>query len=416
MKASLQAIRPALLLLCLGLLAPGRVAALGSRYIDITTSGYAGSAPLTNFPLLVRLSTAITGFNYTLCQTNGADLVFQDADENVLKHEIDTWNTNGDSFVWVCVPEMTNSTTVRLFFGDPGMIAPAFTTNGTVWADGYRAVWHMDDGTGNTNILDSTTNRFGGVKKTANSPAETDAVVGKGQLFASNNINLTGLTDASKTHTVSMWIKGSSSAAGQYVFDVETGRFLFGWGSDTAGKIGLYRSGWLLFGNTPSANVWHHIALCCGGGTATLYVDGLQYGTGAYSGVGFSGKVALGSRWSMDSYYFPGVLDEVRLSSVLRSPDWIAASYANMLPNSTFCEYSPVMPTPTPSLQIVSRPTGYGVAAPAYGLHEGLVSGHTYTCSVSRLWNNDTEGFRYICSGWKRYGIDRSTFDETLLG
>ncbi|NLC81634.1 MAG: DUF2341 domain-containing protein, partial [Lentisphaerae bacterium] len=150
MKASLQATRPAALLLCLGLLAlaPGRAAALGSRFIGITTSGYAGSAPLTNFPLLVRLSTAITGFNYTLCQTNGADLVFQDADENVLPHEIDTWNTNGTSLVWVCVPAVTNKTRVRLIFGDPGMVAPAFTTNGAVWADGYRAVWHMDDGTG----------------------------------------------------------------------------------------------------------------------------------------------------------------------------------------------------------------------------------------------------------------------------
>ena len=314
------------------------------------------------------------------------------------------------------VPELTRDTVLRLDFNDPDAIAPAFTTNGTVWSDGYRAVWHMRDGTGDTNIMDSTANRFDGVKKAAGSPAEADAVVGKGQQFDSSSINLTGLTDTSTTHTVSMWLKSNSSAKGLYPFDVESGRFLFGWGSDTAGKIGLYRSGWLLFGNTPSANVWHHIALCCGGGTATLYVDGLQYGTGAYSGVGFSGKVALGSRWSMDSYYFPGVLDEVRLSSVLRSPDWIAASYANMLPNSTFCEYSPVMPTPTPSLQIVSRPTGYGVAAPAYGLQEGLVSGHTYTCSVSRLWNNDTEGFRYICSGWKRYGIDRSTFDETLLG
>ena len=56
-KAFLQAIRPALLLLCLGALAltPARLAAQGSRCIKITTPGYAGSAPLTNFPLLVRL-------------------------------------------------------------------------------------------------------------------------------------------------------------------------------------------------------------------------------------------------------------------------------------------------------------------------------------------------------------------------
>ena len=418
MKASLQATRPAALLLCLGLLAlaPGRAAALGSRFIGITTSGYAGSAPLTNFPLLVRLSTNITDFSYSQCRPDGADLSFYDAGFHRVAHEIDTWDTNGTSLVWVCVPEMTNSTKVRLFFGNPGMVAPAFTTNGTVWADGYRAVWHMNDGTGDNNILDSTANRFGGVKQAAGSPAETDAVVGKGQLFASNYINLTGLKDTSTTHTVSMWIKGSSSAAGQYVFDVETGRFLIGWSTDTtAGKIGLYRSAWGIFGNTPSLDVWHHIAVCCSGTAATLYVDGVPYGTQAgYSGVGFSGQAALGSRYSIASAYFAGLLDEVRVSSVLRPPEWIGAAYSNMVPESAFNTFSPVG-TLGPSLQIVGRPADYGVADPAYGLHEGLENGHTYTCSVSRVWNDAAEGIRHLCTGWTRYGIDRGTFAETLL-
>ena len=415
MRASSQAMRTATLLLCLGLLAPGRVAALGGRYIDITTSGYAGSAPLTNFPLLVRLSTAITDFSYSQCRPDGADLAFYDAGIRLVAHEIDTWDTNGTSLVWVRVPEVTSSTRLRLVFGNPADVAPAFTTNGAVWADGYRAVWHLDDGTSNNNILDSTANRFGGVKKAAGSPAETDAVVGKGQLFASSYINLTGLKDTATTHTVSMWIKGSSAAAGQYFFDVETGRFMLGWGSDTAGKIGLYRTSWVDFGSTPSPNVWHHIAVCCGGTDAKLYVDGALYGVqGAYSGVGFNGQVALGSRYSRDSKYFAGLLDEVRVSSVLRPPDWIAASYSNMVPNSAFNTYSPVG-TLGPALQIVGLPFDYGVANPVYGLHEGLESGHTYTCSVSRVWDNATEGSRHLCTGWTRYGIDRGTFVETLL-
>jgi hypothetical protein len=420
MKASLQATRPAALLLCLGLLAlaPGRAAALGSRFIGITTSGYAGSAPLTNFPLLVRLSTAITGFNYTLCQTNGADLAFYDG-HNLLAHEIDTWDTNGTSLVWVRVPELTTNTTIRLVFGNPADVAPAFTTNGTVWADGFRAVWHMDDGTSSNNILDSTANRFVGVKKAAGAPAETDAVVGKGQLFASNNINLTGLKDPSTTHTVSMWIKGSSLAANQFVFDVASGRFLIGWSTDTtAGKIGLYRTAWGIFGNTPSTNVWHHIAVCCGGTEARMYVDGVQYGPQVgYAGVGIDGQVMLGSRYAVSGSnwsYFAGLLDEVRVSSVLRSTDWIQAAYSNMVPGSTFTAYSPVDSLGT-SLQIVGHPSDYGVADPVYGLHEGLENGHTYTCSVSRVWNDVTEGIRFLCTGWKRYGIDRDTYEELLL-
>jgi hypothetical protein len=320
----------------------------------------------------------------------------------------------------VRVPELTKTTVLRLYISAPDAIPPAFTTNGAVWADGYRAVWHMDDGTGDTNILDSTANRFVGVKKAAGAPAEADAVVGKGQLFASNNINLTGLKDPSTTHTVSMWIKGSSLAANQFVFDVASGRFLIGWSTDTtAGKIGLYRTAWGIFGNTPSLNVWHHIAVCCGGTEARMYVDGVQYGPQVgYSGVGIDGQVMLGSRYAVSGsnwYYFPGLLDEVRLSSVLRSPDWIAATYSNMVPDSAFIAYNHVMPTPGPSLQIVSRPPDYGVADPVYGLHEGREEGHSYTCSVSQVWDDVAAGFRYNCTGWKRYGIDRGTFEETLL-
>lgn len=60
---------------------------------------------LTDFPALVRLSASIDGFNYAdfTDQTDGTDLAFVDADGNLLPHEIDTWNTFGESLVWVKV-------------------------------------------------------------------------------------------------------------------------------------------------------------------------------------------------------------------------------------------------------------------------------------------------------------------------
>jgi hypothetical protein len=213
-----------------------------------------------------------------------------------------------------------------------------------------------------------------------------------------------------------MWVKGSTWEGTRYLFDVESGRFAFAWSSDGyAGQIGFYQTAWGLFGATPSLDVWHHIALCCGA-DARLYVDGVPYGsTKTYTGVVFGGAAALGSRNTTYLYSFAGLLDEVRVSSVLRSPDWVAASYSNMVPDSAFIAYNPVMPTPGPSLQIVSRPPGYGVANPVYGVHEGLEEGHTYTCSVSRVWD-DADGYRYRCTGWKRYDIDRVTFEESPLG
>ena len=71
-----------------------------TRSVVFTTSGYRGAAALADFPVLVRLSTAIEGFDYA---DVGADtnLVFKDAVGTVLPHEIDTWDDAGTSLVWV---------------------------------------------------------------------------------------------------------------------------------------------------------------------------------------------------------------------------------------------------------------------------------------------------------------------------
>ena len=74
---------------------------------SFTVSGYAGSAPLSDFPVLVRISAASpSGFDYAACAVDGSDLRFSDADGNVIPHEIEAWDTAGESLVWVKLPEM----------------------------------------------------------------------------------------------------------------------------------------------------------------------------------------------------------------------------------------------------------------------------------------------------------------------
>ena len=83
--------------------------ASGAVYtIDYSVSGYKGSETLENFPVLVRLSTnSPAGFDYNHCAANGADVYFTDASNNVLAHEIDTWDTSGESLIWVKIPSVT---------------------------------------------------------------------------------------------------------------------------------------------------------------------------------------------------------------------------------------------------------------------------------------------------------------------
>ncbi len=73
---------------------------------EITVSGYTGSA-LENFPVLVRISpTRISGFSYADCAADGRDIAFVDADGHALDREIDTWDPNGESLVWVRIPAL----------------------------------------------------------------------------------------------------------------------------------------------------------------------------------------------------------------------------------------------------------------------------------------------------------------------
>ena len=61
----------------LAALAPSVALAVPRWRAEIGVAGYTGTAPLTNFPVLVRLSeTAVSGFRYADCAADGADFAF----------------------------------------------------------------------------------------------------------------------------------------------------------------------------------------------------------------------------------------------------------------------------------------------------------------------------------------------------
>ncbi len=75
--------------------------------LKIEFPGYAKSETLTNFPALVVLNESLSDFDYDLFQSLGADLRFVSSNgTTVLYHEFETWNTSGDSHLWVQLDEM----------------------------------------------------------------------------------------------------------------------------------------------------------------------------------------------------------------------------------------------------------------------------------------------------------------------
>jgi len=76
---------------------------------------------------------------------------------------------------------------------------------------------------------------------------------------------------------------------------------------------------------------WHHLAATWDGATLRAYVDGTEVGNVAASGllgVGPAMTVTLGNVATADRG-IDGVIDEVRVEGVARSPAWLAAASSN---------------------------------------------------------------------------------------
>ena len=209
------------LALVIAMLIPFVVKADFSSYADITVVGYdANREALVNFPVLVRISEkGIAGFSYSQLQTDGKDLAFTSTDgATTYQHEIDTWNTIGESLVWVLLPSMENGTTFRMKWGDDSITtAPAYTTNGQMWIDaGYTGVWHLDEATDAANSYDSSSNALHAVNNAASSVVSDGAVGLARNIGGSSSDGGLLVTDWTtvpfqNVFTVSVWIRHQSS-------------------------------------------------------------------------------------------------------------------------------------------------------------------------------------------------------------
>ena len=114
--------------------------------LSFTASGYAGSTTLANFPVLVRLSTAIQGFDYA--KITASDIRFADANDTLLAYDIERWDPTGTSLVWVSVPSLSGTTTAFTMYWNPksGKTVPAARAPQRVWTlANYAAVWHFNE-------------------------------------------------------------------------------------------------------------------------------------------------------------------------------------------------------------------------------------------------------------------------------
>ena len=341
-----------------------------ARYqMRIDLSGYTRPEPLTNFPLLVILGTNRAGFAYSqLASPDGSDLRFTASDGVAeLPYEIDAWNTNGNSYVWVQVPKLTAKTWLTASWGDVNQATqPGYTTNGSVWDGNYKGVWHLSEAGPRCDRYDSTQYRLPAIPRVKVSKREgavflADNVSGGDHLEVPNVPTLENLQEGD--YTVDAWFRPNSkppgasdqAASGAYGFVNKQG---FNMGL-IYGRTCEFRFVHYTADGRPNGvgspvvappGVMYHVAgtVTRSTGKMRIYVNGqpseVSIPTNAvayeYDAMPWRfGAAAPSGDWSYPAH---GTIDEVRLSDAARTPDWLWAEYMNVASNDVFMAYGAV--------------------------------------------------------------------------
>lgn len=311
----------------------------------ITLNNSASAVNLTDFPIRVSLSSS--NIDYANTQNSGQDLRFVASnDSTVLDYEIEVWNESGTSEVWVEVPLITAGSTtgfIYMYYGNTGASAGANPTG--VWDSNYRSVWHLDEaGNGTVGEYEDSTSQAnhgrGGNGTSANAPAQVAGKIGNGQDFsASDFIAATSTTtiDGTAPYTFETWIEpdtcgpGGNSALISKAFKPEW--YMCGVSTN---DLGLWYNDTNAEGYTGTNAVtmgqWQHIAGSMDSSGDVVFMVNGQVVTNADGNIGSRSNsasvVTIGSdSVATNDFNVDGRMDEPRISNVVRSVDWLEATY-----------------------------------------------------------------------------------------
>ena len=375
-------------------------------------TGYNRPETLTNFPALVTLDTSLAGFSYSqfLSGANN-DLRFTDGTlTRELRYEIESWNTNGQSRVWVQIPALTNNVTIWMLWRRVGLTAPAYTTDGSTWSEGYVSVAHLSETSGT--VVNSA--MVGNVVTVSGVPVQAvPGVIGTGVQFdgVDDLISFGTSVRPVDTFTYSAWLKTSqgheidaqttsatTGTSGQkYAFDVEPGGNSSASPGLSVGTNGLsvyeLANGYmppLAVSSNAIGSGWNFVTVTYLNRQPRIYCNGKLVCTGLTSPrTPVYAPYRVGGQVSANYGFFVGLMDEIRISSVARSSNWIWAAYMNVASNSVLAACGAPQTTGYPDL--ANRPAS-DVADTAATLNGYLSATGMAATAVAVYWGTQDGG------------------------
>lgn len=286
-----------------------------------------------DFPLLVRLDRET--FDFAQAAPGGQDVRFSTAAGAPLACQVEHWDASaGAAAIWVRIPRITGNARqeIRMHWGKAD--APSRSDGAAVFnrSNGFAAVLHMGgkdgvkDEVGTLSPVDQGTSPCLGMvgparrfepgkgvacgEKIAGLPAGFDAHT-TGVWFRAENVNTTAVA----------W--GNEQAQGKVVMLIQSPPHV---------RMDCYFSGANVAGQSRlPMSEWVHVVHACRKGDSRVYVNGQLDGasTGTHSPLNIRTPARMWIGGWYNQYRFAGEIDEVRISTVARSADWVKLEYEN---------------------------------------------------------------------------------------
>lgn len=312
----------------------------GSLFLLTTPDGanLPAAATVESFPVLVRLDKG--WFDFSLAKPDGADVRFATSDGAPLAYQIDAWDASaGTAAIWVRIPMIKGNARqeVRMFWGKADANSESDGKAVFNLTNGYLTVFHMGDP-----VADAT----GKLTATDTGTTATPGMIGAARHFpGGKGLNggekIDGFPTGSAPHSSEAWIKS----------DTVNGNFLC-WGNEKRqGKITMK------IGAPPRLNVecyfsgadikteegklpmgrWLHVMHTYQEGDSRIYLNGqlITRSTSNTAPLNLQSPARLYLGGWYNNYKYIGDIDEVRVSNVTRSADWVKLQYENQKPLQT---------------------------------------------------------------------------------
>lgn len=315
-------------------------------FLNTTVSGAGIENNVYNFPLLLRLTK--DNFDFSSAKSSGDDIYFTKNDGTRIPFEIEHWDQlSQHAEIWVKIDTVfgNNSTqALIMFWGNSDIIANSSSSKVFDTSDGFSGVWHLGQLNSGT-ISDATGN---GIHGNAVATTPVQGIIGLAQSFdgSKSHIQIQETADSklnvseNDTFSVSAWVK-TNTLDSNYQGIIYKSNLQYGLQIRPENKWEFFtftdKNGWEATNFPATANSWHMLTGVRIGSRQYLYLDAACVD---------SSISVVSSKLSRDTLthleighcqngglepdrFFNGIIDEVRISHILTSPDWIKLCFMN---------------------------------------------------------------------------------------